>query len=77
VGSLPWSVDDDSLKSTFASFGTVVSAKIITDRQTGKSKGFGFVEMESESGANAAIKSLNGSQLNGRTIVVNEAKPLR
>ncbi|MGE5399514.1 MAG: RNA recognition motif domain-containing protein [Ignavibacteriales bacterium] len=75
VGSLPWAVNDESLKSTFESYGTVVSAKVITDRQTGKSRGFGFVEMENESDANAAIKALNGSQLNGRSIIVNEAKP--
>ncbi|MGE5497174.1 MAG: RNA recognition motif domain-containing protein [Syntrophothermus sp.] len=75
VGSLPWAVNDDSLKSTFSSYGNVVSAKVITDRQTGKSRGFGFVEMENESDANAAIKALNGSQLNGRNIIVNEAKP--
>ncbi|MGE5410083.1 MAG: RNA recognition motif domain-containing protein, partial [Clostridiales bacterium] len=66
VGSLPWAVNDESLKSAFSSYGTVVSAKVITDRQTGKSRGFGFVEMENETDANAAIKALNGSQLNGR-----------
>ncbi|MGE5680390.1 MAG: RNA recognition motif domain-containing protein [Bacillota bacterium] len=75
VGSLPWAVNDESLKSAFASYGNVVSAKVITDRQTGKSRGFGFVEMENEADANAAIKALNGSQLNGRNIIVNEAKP--
>ena len=75
VGSLPWAVTDATLKTTFESYGTVVSAKVITDRQTGKSRGFGFVEMENESDANAAIKALNGSQLNGRSIIVNEAKP--
>lgn len=75
VGSLPWSTTDDSLKETFAAFGTVVSAKVVTDRQTGKSRGFGFVEMESDSDASNAIKSLNGSEMNGRAIVVSEAKP--
>ncbi len=75
VGSLPWAVNDDSLRSTFESFGNVVSAKVVTDRTTGKSRGFGFVEMETESDANAAIKALNGSDLNGRKIIVNEAKP--
>lgn len=75
VGSLPWAVNDDSLKTTFSQFGNVVSAKVIVDRETGKSRGFGFVEMGDESEANAAIKALNGSQLAGRNIVVNEAKP--
>ncbi|MBA4251453.1 MAG: RNA-binding protein [Chlorobiaceae bacterium] len=75
VGSLPWSTTDDSLKETFAAFGKVVSAKVVTDRQTGKSRGFGFVEMESDSDASNAIKSLNGSEMNGRAIVVSEAKP--
>lgn len=75
VGSLPWAVNDDSLRSTFESYGNVVSAKVITDRQTGKSRGFGFVEMENESDANEAIKALNGSVMNGRNIIVNEAKP--
>lgn len=75
VGSLPWAVNDDSLRSAFSPYGNVVSAKVIIDRQTGKSRGFGFVEMENESDANAAIKALNGSMLSGRNIVVNEAKP--
>lgn len=75
VGSLPWSVSDESLKTAFESFGSVLSAKVVTDRQTGRSRGFGFVEMENESEASEAIKSLNGSEMNGRTIIVNEAKP--
>ncbi|HLG31886.1 MAG TPA: RNA-binding protein [Ignavibacteriaceae bacterium] len=75
VGSLPWAVNDDSLKAAFTPFGNVVSAKVVTDRRTGRSKGFGFVEMESDSEASAAIEALNGSELNGRNIVVNEAKP--
>jgi nucleolin len=74
VGSLPWSIDDDVLRKTFESHGTVVSAKVIKDRQTGRSRGFGFVEMESSSDANSAIKALNQSDLQGRNIVVNEAK---
>ena len=74
VGSLPWSVKDDELKETFEKHGTVVSAKVITDRDTRRSRGFGFVEMESSSDANNAIKALNNSELNGRNIVVNEAK---
>jgi RNA recognition motif-containing protein len=75
VGSLPWAVNDDSLKAAFTPYGNVVSAKVVTDRRTGRSKGFGFVEMESDSEASAAIEALNGSELNGRNIVVNEAKP--
>ncbi len=74
VGSLPWSVNDDELKETFEKHGSVVSAKVITDRDTRRSRGFGFVEMESSSEANNAIQALNDSELNGRNIVVNEAK---
>jgi RNA recognition motif-containing protein len=74
AGNLPWGVNDDTLKSTFESYGAVVSAKVVTDRQTGKSKGFGFVEMQDQAAADAAIKALNGSSLQGRNIVVNEAK---
>ena len=75
VGSLPWAVTDENLKSAFETHGTVVSAKVITDRQTGRSRGFGFVEMENEADANKAIQALNGSELNGRSIIVSEAKP--
>jgi RNA recognition motif-containing protein len=74
VGSLPWSVNDEELKETFESHGTVISAKVISDRHTGRSRGFGFVEMENSSDAENAIKALNDSELNGRNIVVNEAK---
>ncbi|HKI78778.1 MAG TPA: RNA-binding protein [Ignavibacteriaceae bacterium] len=75
VGSLPWAVNDQILQETFESHGTVVSAKVITDRESGRSRGFGFVEMENSSDAENAIKALNNSELNGRNIVVNEAKP--
>jgi RNA recognition motif-containing protein len=75
IGSLPWSINDQSLESIFEKFGTVISAKVIMDRATGRSKGFGFVEMENQSDANDAIKSLNNSEIDGRSIVVNEAKP--
>ncbi len=75
VGSLPWSVTDDSLRTAFEPHGTVVSAKVITDRQTGRSRGFGFVEMSNDSEADAAINALNGSELSGRSIIVSEAKP--
>ncbi len=74
VGSLPWSVDDEELKVTFEKHGSVVSAKVIMDRDTSRSRGFGFVEMESSSDATNAIQALNDSELNGRNIVVNEAK---
>lgn len=74
VGSLPWAVNDASLKTVFEPYGSVESAKVIVDRQTGRSRGFGFVVMESEENANNAIKALNGSQMNGRSIIVSEAK---
>lgn len=75
VGSLPWSVDDRSLQSAFEAHGTVVSAKVVKDRATGRSKGFGFVEMENQSDAENAISALNESEFQGRNIVVNKAKP--
>jgi len=75
VGSLPWSVTDQSLQETFETHGTVVSAKVIMDRESGRSRGFGFIEMENASDAESAIKALNNSELSGRNIVVNEAKP--
>ncbi len=74
VGSLPWSIDDQTLKETFEAHGTVVSAKVIKDRDTGRSRGFGFVEMEDSTAAASAIKALNESELKGRNIIVNEAK---
>ena len=77
VGSLPWSVKDSRLQELFEVHGSVVSAKVITDRETGRSRGFGFVEMENSSDADNAIKALNNSELDGRNIVVNEAKPRR
>ena len=75
VGSLPWSVDDDALKSTFEAHGSVVSAKVVKDRESGRSKGFGFVEMSTDAEAESAMQALNGSEVNGRNIIVNEAKP--
>lgn len=74
VGSLPWSVSDDALKAAFEAHGKVVSAKVITDRQSGRSKGYGFVEMAEEADANNAIQALNGKDMDGRNIVVSEAK---
>ena len=75
VGNLAYSVRDDSLTQAFAQFGTVTSAKVMMDRETGRSKGFGFVEMGSDAEAQAAINGMNGQQLQGRPLVVNEARP--
>lgn len=75
VGSLPWAVDDQGLEELFAGFGPVASAKVIIDRDTNRSKGFGFVEFEDDNAAQEAIKKLNGTDLQGRSIVVNEARP--
>ena len=75
VGNLPYSVNQQSLQDTFSQCGTVDSVNVITDRDTGQSKGFGFVEMSSDSEAQKAIQELNGSSLDGREIKVNEAKP--
>lgn len=75
VGNLPYSVDDASLESNFAEFGGVSSAKVMMDRETGRSKGFGFVEMASAEVAQAAITALHGMSVDGRTIVVNLARP--
>lgn len=75
VGNLPYSVNDSSLNSNFAEFGSVTSAKVMMDRDTGRSKGFAFVEMASADAAQAAITGLNGMSVDGRQIVVNLAKP--
>jgi len=75
VGNLPYSVDDETLHSHFAQFGSVESAKVIMDRESGRSKGFGFVEMAVDSEADSAIDKLNGAELNGRAINVSEARP--
>ena len=75
VGSLPWSVDDQKLQEAFEKHGEVVSAKVILDRETGRSRGFGFVEMASQESATNAISAMNNSQIGGRNIVVNVAKP--
>ena len=75
VGNLAYSVRDDSLMQAFSSFGTVTSAKVMMDRETGRSKGFGFVEMGSDAEAQAAINGMNGQSLEGRAVVVNEARP--
>jgi len=75
VGNLAYSVRDESLQQSFSQFGTVTSAKVMMDRDTGRSKGFGFVEMGSDAEAQAAINGMNGQALEGRAIVVNEARP--
>ncbi len=75
VGNLPYSVTDQTLGEKFASAGTVVSANVITDRMSGRSKGFGFVEMGSDEEAKKAIETLNGADMEGRPLVVNEARP--
>ena len=74
VGGLPFSVTDEQLEELFAQHGTVESARVISDRFTGKSRGFGFVELSSEDEAQKAMDALNGTQLEGRTITVNEAR---
>jgi RNA recognition motif-containing protein len=75
VGNLAYSVRDESLMQAFGQFGSVTSAKVMMDRDTGRSKGFGFVEMGSDAEAQAAINGMNGQPLEGRAIVVNEARP--
>jgi RNA recognition motif-containing protein len=75
VGSLPYSTTEQQLSELFSQYGTVQSAKVITDRYTGQSRGFGFVEMATGEEAQKAIAALNGSSLGGRTLVVNEARP--
>ncbi len=75
VGNLPYSVTSDDLRTTFAEFGEVASVDVITDKYTGQSKGFGFVEMPNNSEADAAIKALNESNYKGRPMRVNQAKP--
>lgn len=74
VGSLSWNTDDDGLRAAFERFGAVEDAKVITDRETGRSRGFGFVTFEEEAAAQAAIQEMNNSELDGRTLVVNEAQ---
>ena len=75
VGNLPFSATEETILSKFAACGTVESVKLITDRDTGRSKGFGFIEMSSEAEARAAIDSLNDTDFNGRPLRVNEARP--
>ena len=76
VGNLPFSATNESLSEMFSSYGQVDSSKIVTDRDTGRSKGFGFVEMSDSAAADSAIEKLNGSDLGGRSLTVNEARPM-
>lgn len=76
VGNLPYSVRDEDLQQAFGPFGTVTSAKVMVERDTGRSKGFGFVEMGSDAEAQAAVNGVNGQPLGGRSVVVNEARPM-
>ena len=75
VGNLPFSIAEEDLKQMFAEYGSVSSVAIIRDRDTGKSRGFGFIELESDEGAEKAINELNGREMDGRALTVNEAKP--
>ena len=76
VGNLPYSVRDEDLQQSFSEFGAVTSAKVMMERDTGRSKGFGFVEMGSDAEAQAAISGMNGQSMGGRSVVVNEARPM-
>ena len=76
VGNLPYSVRDSDLEQAFGQFGAVTSAKVMMERDTGRSKGFGFVEMGSDAEAQAAISGMNGQSLGGRSVTVNEARPM-
>ncbi|MDR3642322.1 MAG: RNA-binding protein [Candidatus Doudnabacteria bacterium] len=76
VGGIPWATTSDDLKQLFSAHGTVATATVITDKMTGRSRGFGFVEFENDAEAEAAINALNNSQYGGRTLVVKEARPL-
>lgn len=75
VGNLPYGTSSDELRAVFAAFGEVSAARIVTDRETGRSKGFGFVEMNNEDEARSAVEALNGNEIGGRKAVVNEARP--
>ena len=76
VGNLPYTVRDEDLQQSFSEFGSVTSAKVMMERDTGRSKGFGFVEMGSDAEAQAAIQGMNGQSLGGRSVTVNEARPM-
>lgn len=75
VGNLPYSANDDAMREHFSQAGTVASATVVTDRETGRSRGFGFVEFEDDAEGKAAIESLDGKEMDGRELKVNEARP--
>ena len=75
VGNLPWSVSDEDLRELFVPYGEVSAARVITDRDSGRSRGFGFVEMPTDTEAEAAIAGLNGNEVDGRALNVNQARP--
>lgn len=75
VGNLPWSTTEEELQSVFAGVSSVVSCRIITDRETGRSRGFGFVELADEADVQGVVDAMNGADVQGRAIVVNEARP--
>jgi len=75
VGNLPWSTDDQGLQTMFEEFGEIVSARVITDRESGRSRGFGFVEFADEAAAQAAVDGINGKEIDGRAINVDFARP--
>ncbi|HBF23407.1 MAG TPA: RNA-binding protein [Planctomycetes bacterium] len=74
VGNLPWSVDNDSLRDLFSSYGDVADAVVIRDRETGRSRGFGFVDLSDDEAGNAAIEAMHGTEIEGRDLVVNQAQ---
>ena len=74
VGNLPWSVDNDSLKDLFSSYGDVADAVVIRDRETGRSRGFGFVDLSDDEAGNSAIEAMHGTEIEGRDLVVNQAQ---
>ncbi len=75
VGSLPWAIDNQKLQDLFSEFGTVSQASVVMDKMTGRSRGFGFVEFEDDAAADAAVEKMNNADVDGRKIVVNEARP--
>ncbi len=75
IGGLPWATDDQGLQELFSSYGEVTSARVVTDRETGRSRGFGFVEFSDEESAKAALEAMDGSDVGGRTINVDFARP--
>ena len=77
VGNLPFQTDDNELRETFSKYGAVASARVITDRETGRSRGFGFVEFDDDSSADEAMRALDGSDMGGRPLKVNEARDRR